>query len=106
MILPKITLKPQRPECKQGSSCSIFHKLSENESLEISPHWWLKDYNSNKEKYLPALQSRHRKRRTIHADIFCRMILNHNFAKKTKLFSHNYQQSRILCNTALFKHVK
>jgi hypothetical protein len=37
MILPKISLKPQRPECKQGSSCSIFHKLSENHSLENSP---------------------------------------------------------------------
>jgi hypothetical protein len=37
-FIPKISLKPQRPECKQGSSCSIFHKLSENHSLE-NPPW-------------------------------------------------------------------
>jgi hypothetical protein len=36
MILPKISLKPQQLECKQGLSCSIFHKLSENHSLENS----------------------------------------------------------------------
>jgi hypothetical protein len=36
-ILPKISLNPQWPECKQCSFCSIFHKLSENHSLENSP---------------------------------------------------------------------
>jgi hypothetical protein len=37
IIWPKTSLKPQQPECRQGSSCNIFHKLSENHSLENSP---------------------------------------------------------------------
>jgi hypothetical protein len=37
MILPKFSLNPQRPECKPGSSCCIFHTFSENHSLENSP---------------------------------------------------------------------
>jgi hypothetical protein len=53
IILPKISLKPQRPEWKQGLSCRIFHKFSENHSLENPPpprrgegnrgYWWLMD---------------------------------------------------------------
>ena len=36
-VLPKKSLTPQRPECKHGLFCSIFHKLSENHTLENSP---------------------------------------------------------------------
>ena len=37
-ILPQNSFKPpQRPECKQGSFCSIFYKLSENHNLQNSP---------------------------------------------------------------------
>jgi hypothetical protein len=55
MILPKISLKPQRSECKQSSSCSIFHKLSENHSIENFPpggrgYWWLEDYYPGKNR--------------------------------------------------------
>ena len=36
-VLPQKSKTPQRPECKHGSFCSIFHKLSENHTLENSP---------------------------------------------------------------------
>ena len=39
-VLPQKSQTPQRPECKHGSFCSIFHKLSGGSR----GYCWLKDY--------------------------------------------------------------